>query len=193
MSVTQEFQDRIARIEGLVEKLEHSGDPASRSSARELIQCVMELHGAGLERILEIVADRRDAGIGLIDSMGRDELVGSLLVLYGLHPDDFETRVGRALDKVRPVLRESGAGLEDLVVTDSTVRVRITGAGSKELEKAVREALFESAPDAVEVVIEGGKGRAGGSNFVPLTSLVGSSGLLPSNGAGSPVAALTRS
>jgi hypothetical protein len=132
----------------------------------------MELHGAGLERILEIVANDGHAGSNLIDSMARDELVSSILVLYGLHPDDFETRITRALDKVRPALRERGAGLEALAVSESTVRVKITGAGSQELEKAVREALFESAPDATEVVIEGRKVRAGGSNFVPLSSLV---------------------
>jgi|SRR5580704_8144 hypothetical protein len=172
MSVTQEFQERVARIEGLVQKLESSADPAFRSSARELIQCLMELHGTGLERILEIVASRGDAGVGLIDSLARDELVSSILVLYGLHPDGFETRVMRALDKVRPVLRERGAGVEALEATESLVRVKITGAGSKELETAVRNALFESAPDAGEVVIEGGKGRAAGSNFVPLSSLV---------------------
>ena len=171
MSVTQEFQERVARIEGLVQKLEASADPASRSSARELIQCLMELHGTGLERILEIVAGGGDAGAGLIDSMARDQLVSSLLVLYGLHPDDFETRVMRALDKVRPVLRERGAGVEALTVSESMVRLKITGAGSKELETAVREALLESAPDAAEVIVEGAKGRASGSNFVPLSSL----------------------
>jgi NifU-like domain len=178
MSVTQEFQDRVARIEGLIQKLEATADPASRSTARELIQCLMELHGTGLERLLEIVAGSGDAAAGLIDSMARDELVSSLLVLYGLHPDDFETRVMRALDKVRPVLRERGAGLEALVVTESMVRVKITGAGSQELEKAVREGLFESAPDAAEVVIEGGKVRASGSNFVPLASLQASAASL---------------
>jgi hypothetical protein len=171
MSATQEFQDRMARIEGLVQKLEASADPASRSTARELIQCLMELHGTGIERMLEIVAGDSDAAAGLIDSMARDELVSSLLVLYGLHPDDFETRVRRALDKVRPVLRERGAGVETLAVSEAMVRVKITGAGSKELEKAIRESLFECAPDAAEVIIEGGRGKASGSNFVPLSSL----------------------
>jgi hypothetical protein len=171
MSAAQEFQERVARIEGLVHKLENSADPVARSSARELIQCLMELHGAGLDRILEIVASRGDAGVGLIDSLAGDALVSSLLVLYGLHPDHFETRVMRALDKVRPALRERGAGVEALVVTESTVRVKITGAGLKELEAAVREALFEGAPDAAEVIIEGGKGKPSGSNFVPLSSL----------------------
>jgi len=171
MGVTQEFQDRVGRIESLVQNIESNGDPATRSSARELIQCLMELHGTALERILEIVAGRGDAGLSLIDSLAGDELVSSLLVLYGLHPDDFETRVMRALDKVRPVLRERGAGVEALQVTETLVRVKITGAGSKELETAVRSALSESAPDAAEVIVEGGKGRASGSNFVPLSSL----------------------
>lgn len=171
MSVTEEFQERMARIEGLVHKLEASADPASRSTARELIQCLMELHGTGIERLLEIAASAGDAGPGLIDTMSKDELISSLLVLHGLHPYDFETRIQRALDKVRPVLRERGAGIEALELTESIVRVKITGAGSKELEKIVREALFENAPDAGEVVIEVGKGRAAGSNFVPLSSL----------------------
>ena len=176
MSVTQEFQERIARIEGLVQKLEKSADPAARSNSRDLIGCLMELHGAGIERMLEIAAGQEQAP-GLIDAMAKDELVSSLLVLYGLHPDAFETRVERALDRVRPELRERGAGLEGLVVTDTSVSLRISGAGSKELEKAVRDALFESAPDATEVVIEGGKGRASGSNFVPLSSLLVANGV----------------
>jgi hypothetical protein len=121
--------------------------------------------------MLEIVAGGSDAAAGLIDSMARDELVSSLLVLYGLHPDDFETRVLRALERVRPMLRERGAGVETLALSEAMVRVKITGAGSKELEKAVRESLFECAPDAAEVIIEGGRGKASGSNFVPLSSL----------------------
>lgn len=171
MAVSQDFQERVGRIESLVQKLEKSGDPASRSGARELIQCLMELHGTGIERMLEIVANSGEAGAPLIASMGRDELVCSLLVLYGLHPDPFETRAMRGLDKVRARLREDGAGLEVLTLTETTVHVRITGAGSKELEAAVRDALFESAPDAVKVIIEGGKERASGSNFVPLSAL----------------------
>lgn len=178
MNATQEFQERVARAERLVQQLESTGDPAWRSSAKELIQCVMELHGAGLERMLEIVAGSSE---NLVESLARDELVSSLLVLHDLHPDPIETRVMRALDKVRPVLREHGAGLEALVVTETLVHVKITGAGSKELEAAVRAALFEGAPDAAEVVIEGGKVRAAGPNFVPLASLQASARALTSS------------
>ena len=37
-----------------------------------------------------------------------DDLVASVLLLHGLHPDDIETRVLRALDKVRPSLQSNG-------------------------------------------------------------------------------------
>jgi hypothetical protein len=169
MSATEEFQQRVARIEGLVHQLDGTADPASRSNAKELIECLMELHAAGIERMLEIVVDSGASGV--IDSLAGDELVSSLLVLYGLHPDDFQTRVERALEKARPALRERGAGLEVVTLTEASVHMKITGAGSKELESVVRQALSAGAPDALEVVIEVGKGRAAGSNFVPLGSL----------------------
>ncbi len=137
----------------------------------------MELHGAGLERILEILSSTGgDAGAVVVESLGRDELVSSLLVLYGLHPEDFETRVRRGLDKVRPLLRSRGASLEVIAIAGDQVRLKITGPASNELQDAVRDGLFETAPDAVEISIEGGVERAPSSSFVPLTSLKKSNG-----------------
>jgi hypothetical protein len=177
MSVTQEFQERVGRIDELVRKLESSRDPNLRETARDLIQSLMELHGAGLERILEILSSAGgDAGAVIIDSLAHDELVSSLLVLYGLHPEDFETRVRRGLDKVRPVLRARGASLHEIEITGDRVRLKLGGSATKELQDAVREALLETAPDAAEVAIEGGVDRAQTSSFVPLTSLLGSNG-----------------
>ena len=45
--------------------------------------------------MLEILAGAGEAGESILDSLGRDDLVASLLLLYGLHPLDFETRVQR--------------------------------------------------------------------------------------------------
>jgi hypothetical protein len=129
----------------------------------------MELHGAGLERILEILSNAGETGAGLIQSLSRDELISSLLVLYGIHPEDFESRVRRALDNVRPQFRSHGARLELVAITEGSVQVRITGAASRDFEELVRAALFETAPDAGEVVIEGV--ASNGSGFVPLASL----------------------
>jgi len=176
MGASNEFQERVARIEGLVRKVETAGDPALRSSARELVESLMELHGAALERILEIISNAGENGAGLVDACGRDELVCSLLVLYGIHPEDFESRVRRGLEKVRPQLRAHGARVELSSISDGVVRLKIGGASSPDFEAAVREALLETAPDAGEVVIEGGKATGNGSGFVPLASLRASNG-----------------
>jgi len=176
MSDTREFQERIGRIDGLVQKIESTADPALRRTAKELIGSLMEIHGAGLERILQIVSNAGETGAALVESLARDELVSSLLVLYGLHPEDFESRVRRGLDKVRPLLRSHGARLDLISVIAGSVEIRIAGAGSNDFETTVREALLETAPDATTVVIEGGKPSGHASGFVPLTSLRPASG-----------------
>ena len=73
--------------------------PAVMGRVEELVQCVMSLYGAGLERVLDTV------GPDAVRRLADDELVGNLLVLHDLHPDDVDTRVQRALDQVRPVPR----------------------------------------------------------------------------------------
>lgn len=172
MRDTQEFQEQVGRIDGLVRRLDSSPDPSLRGTARELVQSLMKLHGAGLERILEIVSSTGgDARAVLVKSLAHDELVSSLLVLYGLHPEDFETRVRRGLDKLRPFLRSRGAAVELIALVGDQVRLKIEGPRSAEVQEAVREALLETAPDAADILIEGGVDRAPGSGFVPLTSL----------------------
>jgi Fe-S cluster biogenesis protein NfuA len=176
MNETQEFKKRIGRIDALIQKLESIADPALRATAKELVQSLMELHGAGIERMLEIVSEAGPAGSSIIASMGRDELVTSLLVLYDLHPDNFETRVHRALEKVRPVLRLEGARIEVIAIAEGSVHLQIRGAPATDVRAAVREALFETAPDASDVVIEGGHERAASSSFVPLAVLTAPNG-----------------
>ena len=64
------------------------------------MQAVMDLQGTALERLLEIVHAAGEPGQAIIDGLARDELVSSLLVLYGLHPLGIEDRVRLALEKV---------------------------------------------------------------------------------------------
>lgn len=172
MRDTQEFQERIGRIDGLVQKLETAADPVLRRTAKDLVQSLMELHGAGFERLLEIVSENNGGtGAVLVQALGHDPLVSSLLVLYGLHPEDFETRVRRGLEKVRPQLRSEGAHAELITAAEATIHVKIVGAGSNNLEPEVRAALLETAPDATNVIIEGGIAAKQSSSFVPLSSL----------------------
>ena len=177
MAQTEGFQQRLARIDGLVNKLETSADPLIRAAAKELMQSIMELHGAGIERMMEITSEGLEGGAGIIEGFGADPLVGSLLVLYGLHPDDLATRVNQGLSKARPLLKARGATLELVSLDHDKVHVRIRADGctssSDSLRAAVQEAIYETAPDVDNLVIEASEALLGSSGFVPLESLGG--------------------
>ena len=112
MSQEKEFQERVRRIGALVGEIEAIADPAVRTSTRQLVQLVMEFHGTGLDRTLEILANGGEPGMAFIEQLGRDPMVGSLLVLYGLHPESLETRVSKAVERLKPKLRRDGASIE---------------------------------------------------------------------------------
>lgn len=154
--------ESLQRIEQLIQKIEEVADPNIRSVARELVQTLLDFHGAALERMIDLIAASGDTGASVISAMGRDDLAGALLLLYSLHPDDFETRVRRAVNKLRNVELQSAA--------DGLVKVRIGGNGSGHPDKtAIETAIFNLAPETVEVIIEG----AHEANFVPLETLMG--------------------
>jgi Fe-S cluster biogenesis protein NfuA len=87
-------------------------------------------------------------------------MVASMLLLHGLHPDDLETRVLRGIEKVRPYLQSHGGDVELAGVRDGVVRLILRGtcgscpSSSLTLKNAVEDALFEAAPDIVEIVAE---------------------------------------
>ena len=116
------------KIEGLIRTIENLPDPAARASALALVQALMEFHGAGLERMMEIIADSGESGYAVFDKFGTDDLVGNVLLLYGLHPLPLETRVTQALDKVRPYLDSHGGNVELLGIADGVVRLRMQGS-----------------------------------------------------------------
>jgi Fe-S cluster biogenesis protein NfuA/nitrite reductase/ring-hydroxylating ferredoxin subunit len=178
----QAFQAGIQRIEALIQRIETIADPAARASAEELIQALMDLHGAGIERMLEITVDAGPAGDAIIDNFARDDLIGSLLLLYGLHPLDIETRVHQALDKVRPYLASHGGNVELLGVTQAgAVRLRLQGSchgcpsSAMTLKLAIEEALYAAAPDVVALEVEGVVERPAPppAGFIPLEPTFG--------------------
>jgi hypothetical protein len=170
MPESPEFQERIARIEGMVRKLESASDPSLRTTARELLQSLMELHAEGLGRIMDNIAGEGETGARILGQLARDPIVGSLLILYNLHPEDFAARLDRAFEKGRMLLRKQGATLSVLAAGEALVHVRIAGGTGQDLQSLVRDALLESVPDVAEIVIEGGQQAQSG--FVPLETLL---------------------
>jgi Fe-S cluster biogenesis protein NfuA len=175
----RDFQTKIQRIGELVGQLENIPDAETRTGAKALVQLLLDLHAAGLERVMEIMAKSGEPGLSTIDDLGRDPLVSSLLVLYGLHPLDFEGRVAQAVEKVRPHVRKGGGELQLLSTESGVVRLQlqVTGHGcgstGKTLKAMVEDALYEAAPDMGRLLIEGLEQQPGSSGFVPLGKLGG--------------------
>jgi Fe-S cluster biogenesis protein NfuA/nitrite reductase/ring-hydroxylating ferredoxin subunit len=151
----------MEKIEGLVRKIENLPDPEARTSAIALMQALMEFHGSGLDRMMELIAESGDPGYAVFANFAKDELVGSLLLLYGLHPLRLEQRVTLALDKVRPYLDSHGGNVELLTIDDGVVRLRMQGSckscpsSAMTLKLAIEEAIYAAAPDVSAIEAEG--------------------------------------
>jgi Fe-S cluster biogenesis protein NfuA/nitrite reductase/ring-hydroxylating ferredoxin subunit len=174
----------MEKIEGLIRKIETLTDDEARASAIALMQALMEFHGAGLDRMMEIIAEGGEGGYAVFDRFAADDLVGSLLLLYGLHPLPIETRVTQALDKVRPYLDSHGGNVELLGIADGVVRLRMQGSckscpsSSMTLKLAIEEAIYAAAPDVVTIEAEGVEEQApiSRSGFVQIGKANGSNG-----------------
>jgi Fe-S cluster biogenesis protein NfuA len=174
------FQKRIQRIGEIVEQLESAADPNARATAKELVESLMALHGAALERILELASEAGEAGAAIIRKCGRDDLVSSLLLLYGLHPEDLHTRVVSALEKSRTFLDTHAANAELISIgQDGAVTLRLevksTGCGSSfALVKSTLEASVQNAaPDASAIIVEEIGESLARSGFVSVAQLAG--------------------
>ncbi len=186
MAESRDFRGDIQRIGGLVQEIEAIADPAVRAANKDLVQSLMDLHSAALEKALEIVAEAGEPGMSIIDRLGRDSLVSSVLILYGLHPEDIETRVMKAVDRVRSQLRKQGCEVELLGVNEGAIRLRVEtgshtcGSTAKTVQATLEEAMYDAAPDLTSLLIEGLEEKPA-SGFVALDKLM--TGI-----AGSPVA-----
>lgn len=154
------------RIEELIAALEALEDPRSREQAKELLGVVLDLHGAGLNRLLEIVAEVGDAGRAIIDVLAQDERVSALMLLHGLHPRDLASRVQQAVNKMHAPLGAQGIRIELLSVEAEAVRLKLSGEwrGTRlqpqSLKGEIEEAIFTMAPEVAAIQIEGLPGPA---------------------------------
>jgi Fe-S cluster biogenesis protein NfuA len=185
MADDKEFQAKVQRIGELVGELENISEPEARVGAKALLQLLLDLHAVGLERVLEVVAKNGETGQRIIDDLGRDPLVSSLLVLYGIHPLDMDSRIAQAVEKAGSQVRKVGGELELLSNQEGVVKLRIQitghacGSTGKTLKKIVEDALYEAAPDMNSLQIEGLEEPTGSSGFVPLGELGGVIGAAP--------------
>jgi hypothetical protein len=142
----------VGRVEELLGEFA-AGDPRVRARAEELVRVLMELYGAGLARILEVVTQGGRTGEEMLGHLADDKLVGSLLLIHDLHPLDAGARIRRALARIE---MRSGARISVEVVEDlATVRVENAGSHAAGLSAAIEEAVRHAAPEVERVEIEG--------------------------------------
>lgn len=157
------MRERLERIERLLQDVDNFPDAKMRAQTRAIVQGVLELHGTALTRLCELLAVRKD-GRETIDAVAQDELVGSILLLHGLHPLDFDTRVRQALEDVRPLLHSQGGKVELIGTQDGVVRLRMEGAhhcpsSAQMLKSSIENAIFSRAPDALGIDVESAGGH----------------------------------
>ena len=173
MTEDRDFQGQMARIQALIRQLERTSDPAVQASVKELVQCMMEFHGTAVNRMMEVVDASGPQSSAVIQSLGDDPLIRSLLVLYGLHPEDTATRVAKAVEKLTPIFRKHGAELELESVDDTVVRLRIRGVQNatvgRTLKDMVEEQIYVLAPDVTRV---DGLAALGASELVGIETLI---------------------
>jgi len=140
------------RIEALLDASHASPDKRAHERATELVRLLTDLYGTGLTRIVELVGEGAPELLGQLTA---DELVGSLLLVHGLHPDGLAARVEVALESVRPLLAAHGGDVELLDIDEDVAAVRLRLLGSCDgcpssastLQHAVEVAILAAAPE----------------------------------------------
>lgn len=161
---------RLARLDEVLAELE-----STRGPAVEAVTLLTEIYGEALARVL----DHADAT--LRERLAEDELLGHLLVLHTLHPEPPERRAARAVERLRPAVRERGGDLQWAGVDGQVARVRLStgggcgsgcGGGAADAVEAVRAAVLAAAPELTAVeTVPGADERRPAPAFVPLTTL----------------------
>jgi Fe-S cluster biogenesis protein NfuA len=159
MPAPQNLRATGDRIEQMLEQLEATADPTTYDHASELLRLVTELYGAGLARVVELAGAQSPE---MLDALVGDDLVASLLLVHGLHPQSLPARVEAALERVRPLLGAHGGDVELLELDEEggAVRLRLLGScdgcpsSSITLQMAVERAIMEGAPEISRIEVD---------------------------------------
>jgi len=144
------------RVEALLAELRSQAGPQVAAAAEELVSCLVELYGAGLARITEIVGGD-ESGPKLMDKLVADPLVESLLLVHDLHPLDTSARVRRAVEEVLPQLGSHAGNVEYLGLDEAGVlrlRLEQSGCSADTVRDLIERAVAGAAPEAAGVAIE---------------------------------------
>jgi Fe-S cluster biogenesis protein NfuA/nitrite reductase/ring-hydroxylating ferredoxin subunit len=169
----------VARVQELQEQLEAvAGDSQAGRIADELVSAVVQMYGAGLERIVTLLAgaDAGENGRQIAAALSEDELIATLLLIHDLHPVPLADRVQAALDSVRPYMESHGGNVELVSLRDGVATIHLRGscsdcsASAVTLELAIKQALEEAAPDLEALEVLGVAAQTAGGPGLPMVS-----------------------
>ena len=156
MAAGDDAQAAGERVEALLAELRSQAGPQVAATAEELVGCLVDLYGAGLARITEIVGED-ESGPKLMDKLVADPPVESLLLVHDLHPLDTSTRVRRAVEEVLPQLGSHAGNVEYLGLDEAGVlrlRLEQSGCSADTVRDLIEKAVAGAAPEAAGVAIE---------------------------------------
>jgi Fe-S cluster biogenesis protein NfuA/nitrite reductase/ring-hydroxylating ferredoxin subunit len=190
MNSDDNFRRAGERIEKLLDELRAMNEPSTWARVEELMRLVVELYGAGLTRFVNLLDT--DLTIDkLRERVLEDELLASLMLLHGLHPEDTAARVARALDRVRPYLGSHGGDVAVVGVDEiaGVVKLRLDGtcdgcpSSALTVKLTVESAIKELAPEIARVEVQGISEHEN-----PLNSMIAKSHVNGTNGNGNAAA-----
>jgi Fe-S cluster biogenesis protein NfuA len=172
----QRTREQIEQVEYLLKRFDECPDAHVRDDAAKLVQALMDIHGAGLGRIVDLLANDGKPGAEALAKLAADETVSGLLVLYGLHPVSFSERIRVAIEKLQPMLNSHDAAVELVSAKPELVHMRLVAngqgchSGGAQLQQLIEAAILGAAPDLMTLQIEEPP-REATPVFVPLQGL----------------------
>jgi hypothetical protein len=155
------LESAIARVEAL-------SDAAARDAAREAVTAVLDFHREAVRRLSSRVRKANGDGEDILRTVAEDEVVGSLLSLHGVHPLPLESRVRRALGKIRAAESGQAGRIHVISIDDAAIRLRVERG--ERLRRAVERAIEDAAPDVERIEVVGPD-----PDLIPVERLVTSS------------------
>ena len=145
--------NELARLEVLAQGWE----PAQQGVLSAIKTGIEELNAEAFKRLIRALKGDAAAALALRSAV-RDPLVYQVLLYHGVVKEPLEHRVARALDEVRPSLKQHGGDVELVAIKfPDTVEVRLVGScqscpsSGETLSEGVEKAIKALCPEVTTV------------------------------------------
>jgi hypothetical protein len=133
------------RVEALLEQLQSTATAEQREQVRQILAAVLEVHAAGVARMVELAGPERAA------AFAADERVAPLLLLHDCHPHDAQRRIADALADQHDRLARAGVNVRSVVVEQARAIVEVLAQPSARARELLVELILAAAPDIDDV------------------------------------------